>query len=107
MNPVGVTLECRAAEALALLYRIGAQYPSAAFASSFGARIDSIDALWDVATQTRKASPAALQMSAIGRAALKPAQPIFVDRYSNNPTTRSFILIDETTNNTIAAGLIQ
>ena len=37
MTPVGVTLEGRAAEALALLYRIGAQYPSAALASSFGA----------------------------------------------------------------------
>jgi sulfate adenylyltransferase subunit 1 len=71
------------------------------------ARIDSIDHLWDVATQTRKASPATLQMNDIGRAGLKLAQPIFVDRYANDRTTGSFILIDETTNNTVAAGLIQ
>jgi phosphoadenosine phosphosulfate reductase len=37
MIPVRVTLEGRGAEALALLHRIGIQYPSAALASSFGA----------------------------------------------------------------------
>jgi phosphoadenosine phosphosulfate reductase len=37
MTPIGVTLDGRAAEALALLYRIGGRYPSAALASSFGA----------------------------------------------------------------------
>jgi sulfate adenylyltransferase subunit 1 len=71
------------------------------------ARIDSIDHLWDVTTQTREAAPGTLRMNDIGRAGLKLAQPIFVDRYADNRTTGSFILIDEATNNTVAAGLIQ
>ncbi len=37
MIPVGITLEGRVTEALALLHRIGRQYRSAALASSFGA----------------------------------------------------------------------
>src|ERR1700694_4191858 len=37
MISIGMTLEGRATEALALLDRIGRQYPSAALASSFGA----------------------------------------------------------------------
>jgi sulfate adenylyltransferase subunit 1 len=71
------------------------------------ARIESIDHLWDVTTQTREAAPGTLRMNDIGRAGLKLAQPIFVDRYADNRTTGSFILIDEATNNTVAAGLIQ
>ena len=34
MKSVGTALESRAAEAIALLHRIGSQYPSAALASS-------------------------------------------------------------------------
>ena len=71
------------------------------------ARIDSIDHLWDVTTQSREAAPDTLRMNDIGRAELKLAQPIFVDRYADNRATGSFILIDEATNNTVAAGLIQ
>ena len=71
------------------------------------ARISDIDHLWDVATQARQPAPDTLRMNDIGRAGLKLAQPIFVDRYTDNRATGSFILIDEATNNTVAAGLIQ
>ncbi|HWZ74504.1 MAG TPA: GTP-binding protein [Casimicrobiaceae bacterium] len=71
------------------------------------ARVDSIDHLWDVATQANGPAPDTLRMNDIGRAELKLAQPIFVDRYADNRATGSFILIDEATNNTVAAGLIQ
>jgi sulfate adenylyltransferase subunit 1 len=71
------------------------------------ARIESIDHLWNVATQEKEPGPATLDMNDIGRAGLKLAQPIFVDRYADNRATGSFILIDEATNNTVAAGLIQ
>jgi sulfate adenylyltransferase subunit 1 len=70
-------------------------------------RISDIDHLWDVATQARQPSPDTLRMNDIGRAELKLAQPIFADRYTDNRATGSFILIDEATNNTVAAGLIQ
>jgi len=71
------------------------------------ARISDIDHLWDVATQARQPAPDTLRMNDIGRAELNLAQPVFADRYTDNRATGSFILIDEATNNTVAAGLIQ
>jgi sulfate adenylyltransferase subunit 1 len=71
------------------------------------ARIDRIDHLWDVARQARQPTPDTLRMNDIGRVDLALAQPVFVDRYADNRATGSFILIDEVTNNTVAAGLIQ
>jgi sulfate adenylyltransferase subunit 1 len=71
------------------------------------ARIDGIDHLWDVATQARQPVRDTLRMNDIGRVGLTLAQPVFADRYADNRATGSFVLIDEITNNTVAAGLIQ
>jgi sulfate adenylyltransferase subunit 1 len=70
------------------------------------ARVDRIDHLWDVATQQREPAPRSLAMNDIAQITLTLAQPIFPDRYAENRATGSFILIDETTNNTVAAGLV-
>ena len=37
---------------------------------------------------------------------LRAGSPLMVDPYSRNRTTGSFILIDEATNDTVAAGMI-
>jgi sulfate adenylyltransferase subunit 1 len=71
------------------------------------ARIDGIDHLWDVATQARQPVRDTLRMNDIGRVGLTLAQPVFADRYADNRATGSFVLIDEATNNTVAAGLIR
>ena len=71
------------------------------------ARIGGIDHLWDVATQERQPAPDTLRMNDIGRVGLMLAQPVFADRYADNRVTGSFVLVDEATNNTVAAGLIQ
>jgi sulfate adenylyltransferase subunit 1 len=71
------------------------------------AKVARIDHLWNVSTQQAQAAPATLAMNDIGRLTLALAQPVFVDRYRDNAATGSFILIDETTNGTVAAGLIQ
>jgi sulfate adenylyltransferase subunit 1 len=71
------------------------------------ARIDGIDHLWDVATQARQPARDTLHMNDIGRVGLTLAQPVFADRYADNRATGSFVLIDEATNNTVAAGLIR
>jgi len=42
----------------------------------------------------------------IAQVLIKTGKPIFVDSYRVNHTTGSFILIDEGTNNTVAAGMI-
>ena len=71
------------------------------------ARIDQLDHLWNVTTLVREPAPDALSMNDIGQAVLSLAQPIVGDRYDDNPATGSFILIDEATNGTVAAGLIK
>jgi sulfate adenylyltransferase subunit 1 len=71
------------------------------------ARVDGIDHLWNVATQTKEPAPGVLYMNDIGRVAITLAQPVFADRYADNRATGGFILIDQATNNTVAAGMIQ
>ena len=45
-------------------------------------------------------------MNDIAHVTLKLARPLFVDPYGLNRATGSFILIDEATNQTMAAGMI-
>jgi sulfate adenylyltransferase large subunit len=47
-----------------------------------------------------------LALNEIGRVQLRCSSPLVVDPYSRNRTTGSFILIDESTNDTVAAGMI-
>ena len=71
------------------------------------ARIDRLDHLWNVTTQSREDAPDTFAMNDIGDVAITLAQPIVADRYDDNPATGSFILIDEATNATVAAGLLR
>jgi sulfate adenylyltransferase subunit 1 len=70
-------------------------------------QVERIDHLWNVTTQARETAPTTLARNDIGQVALTLAQPVFADRYADNRATGSFILIDETTNNTVAAGMVQ
>jgi len=45
-------------------------------------------------------------LNEIGRVCIRTSSPIFYDSYNNNRTTSSFVLIDEQTNETVAAGMI-
>ena len=47
-----------------------------------------------------------LNMNDIARVAIKVQQPLVFDSYQKNRATGSFIVIDEATNNTVAAGMI-
>jgi len=47
-----------------------------------------------------------LGLNEIGRVRLRASTPLVVDPYSRNRTTGSFILIDETTNDTVGAGMV-
>ncbi|MGA8055668.1 MAG: sulfate adenylyltransferase subunit CysN [Burkholderiales bacterium] len=49
----------------------------------------------------------AVAMNDIAHIKLALAQPIFFDAYATNRATGSFILIDEATNHTVAAGMIE
>ena len=60
----------------------------------------------DVNTLHREENPASLTLNEIGRVSLRSTQPLFFDEYRRNRNTGSFILLDEVTNATVAAGII-
>jgi sulfate adenylyltransferase subunit 1 len=47
-----------------------------------------------------------IRMNDIARIIIRTTQPLFTDPYSRNRITGSLILIDEKSNNTVAAGLV-
>jgi sulfate adenylyltransferase large subunit len=47
-----------------------------------------------------------LALNGIGRVKLRTSAPLMVDRYRRNRTTGSFVLIDEASNDTVAAGMV-
>jgi len=70
------------------------------------ARIRAINARVDIHTLEREAFAEPLKMNDIVDAQFALQQPIASDSYQVNRATGAFILIDEVTNQTVAAGLI-
>ena len=60
----------------------------------------------DVNTGHRQEEPAQLGLNDLGRIRLRTTTPVIYDPYRRNRTTGSFILVDETTNATVAAGML-
>lgn len=69
------------------------------------AKIGSIQYKVDVNTLEHQET-ADLKMNDIARLTFKLAQPLMVDSYQLNRATGAFIIIDESTNNTVGAGMI-
>lgn len=69
------------------------------------AMMSGIDYRVDVNTLDHEAANT-LKMNDIGLVALKMQQPLVCDPYQQNHATGSFIVIDEVSNNTVAAGMI-
>ena len=69
------------------------------------ARIEELDYRVDVNTLAHEPADE-LALNEIGRVRLRSGSPLMVDPYSRNRTTGSFILIDEATNDTVAAGMV-
>jgi bifunctional enzyme CysN/CysC len=60
----------------------------------------------DVNTLHRDESASELTLNEIGRVQLRTTVPLFFDEYRRNRTTGSFVLVDESTQNTVGAGII-
>ena len=60
----------------------------------------------DINTLHREPGADALGLNDIGRVRLRTTQPLFVDDYARNRVTGRFILVDEATNVTVAAGML-
>ena len=65
----------------------------------------SVDYRVDVNTLEQHANPT-VNMNDIVRVAMKVQQPLAFDHYKRNRASGSFIVIDEASNNTVAAGMI-
>lgn len=70
------------------------------------AQIVRLDYRLDVNTLHRDENAEALSLNEIGRISIKTQQPLMFDPYRRNRVTGSFILVDEITGNTVAAGMI-
>jgi len=60
----------------------------------------------DVNTLHRDEHAESLRLNDVGRVRLRTTTPLFVDPYRRSRTTGGFILIDESTNNTVGAGMV-
>ncbi|MGB4857595.1 MAG: GTP-binding protein, partial [Candidatus Dechloromonas phosphoritropha] len=69
------------------------------------AKLAAIDHRLDVNT-LEKVPAEKLAMNDIAQVSFKLAQPLFVDPYAENRGTGAFIIIDESSNNTVGAGMI-
>ena len=70
------------------------------------AELTRIEHRVDVGSLRTEPDPSGLELNDIGRVTLRTAAPLVVDRYDDNRATGSFVLIDETTNATVAAGMV-
>jgi len=61
---------------------------------------------FDVTTLHRQEGIESMGLNDIGRVTIRTALPLFFDEYRRNRSTGSFILIDEASNHTVAAGMI-
>jgi sulfate adenylyltransferase large subunit len=68
--------------------------------------VDGIDWRLDVETLNRDAAPDQLALNEIGHVKLRLSGPLAFDSYERNRDTGSFIIIDESSNDTVGAGLI-
>ncbi|WP_207003242.1 sulfate adenylyltransferase subunit 1 [Trinickia mobilis] len=71
------------------------------------ARIGAIKEVLDVHTLSHTGDVHNLKMNDIGRVALTLQKPIVCDAYDSHPGTGAFVLIDEATHHTVAAGMIR
>jgi sulfate adenylyltransferase subunit 1 (EFTu-like GTPase family) len=60
----------------------------------------------DINTLHRDDSTQTIEMNDLGRVTLRTTVPLFVDEYRRNRVTGSFILIDESTFETVGGGMI-
>ena len=60
----------------------------------------------DINTLHRLQDDKEINMNDIARVSLRVTKPLFIDSYRQNRITGSIILVDEVSNNTVAAGMI-
>nr|MBA3359069.1 sulfate adenylyltransferase [Thermoleophilaceae bacterium] len=70
------------------------------------AKVDHLRYRFNVNTMHRDEEAVGLDLNEIGRVGLRLSAPLLADEYRRNRATGSFILIEESTNDTVGAGMI-
>jgi bifunctional enzyme CysN/CysC len=86
--------------------RPGARYAIQHTTRSARAVVNDLAYRLDVNTLHRDELAESLSLNEIGRVSLRTTTPLFYDEYRRNRATGSFILMDEATHATVAAGMI-
>ena len=73
---------------------------------SVRAIVDELVSAVDIHTLESVPAPAQLELNDLAIVRLRLAEPLAVDRYERNRATGAFILIDEASNDTVAAGMV-
>ncbi|SPA50814.1 sulfate adenylyltransferase subunit 1 [Cupriavidus taiwanensis] len=75
--------------------------------ASVFARVSAVDRVLDVHTLSHETGRHEIRLNDIGSVQISLQKPIVCDAYGDNPATGAFVLIDEATNHTVAAGMIR
>jgi sulfate adenylyltransferase large subunit len=67
--------------------------------------VDAVEARLDLESLAEVPAPGGLELNDLGHVRVRTSRPMAVDPYAENRTTGAFILIDEATNDTVAAGM--
>ena len=70
------------------------------------ARVDEVVSVVDIHTLQDLPSPGRMELNDLGVVRFRLAEPLVVDEYVRNRGTGAFILIDESTNETVGAGMV-
>jgi len=68
--------------------------------------VEELVSVVDMDSLEDRPSPERLELNDLAVVRLRLAEPLLVDDYARNPATGAFILIDEATNDTVAAGMV-
>jgi sulfate adenylyltransferase subunit 1 len=70
------------------------------------AMVTDLECRLDIERPGAHAAAESLTLNEVGVARLRTTEPVFVDDYPSSRATGSFVLIDEATNQTVAAGMV-
>ena len=86
--------------------RPGGRYIIRNYSNDAGCEIKTIDYRMNIDTLEKDTNDVSVRMNDIACLSIKTSKPLFFDSYKKNNITGSLILIDEGTNETVAAGMI-
>ena len=86
--------------------RPGAKYIIRHGSADARAMISQVDGVLDILALEFQAPEGPLSTNSISQVQLKTTKPLVMDAYRQNRITGSFILVDETSGATVAAGML-